>query len=32
MAQSNYPERIVRHEEQRQKCLAMFKAVKEKPA
>ena len=28
LAQSKYPERIVRHEEQREKCLAMFKAVK----
>ena len=28
LAKSKYPERIVRHEEQRGKCLAMFKAVK----
>lgn len=28
LAQSKYPTRIVRHEEQRIKCLAMFKAVK----
>jgi deoxyribodipyrimidine photo-lyase len=28
MARSKYPSRIVRHEEQRGKCLAMFKAVK----
>ena len=28
LSRSNYPERIVRHEEQRLKCLAMFKAVK----
>ncbi len=28
LAKSKYPQRIVRHEEQRGKCLAMFKAVK----
>jgi deoxyribodipyrimidine photo-lyase len=28
LAKSNYPQRIVLHEEQREKCLAMFKAVK----
>jgi deoxyribodipyrimidine photo-lyase len=28
LAKSKYPERIVLHEEQREKCLAMFKAVK----
>lgn len=28
LRQSGYPERIVRHEEQRAKCLAMFQAVK----
>jgi len=28
LAKSKYPERIVRHDEQREKCLAMFKAVK----
>jgi deoxyribodipyrimidine photo-lyase len=28
LAKSKYPERIVLHEEQRDKCLAMFKAVK----
>jgi deoxyribodipyrimidine photo-lyase len=28
LAQSKYPPRIVRHEEQREQCLAMFKAVK----
>jgi deoxyribodipyrimidine photo-lyase len=28
LAKSKYPPRIVLHEEQRQKCLAMFKAVK----
>ena len=28
LASTGYPERIVRHEEQREKCLAMFKAVK----
>ncbi|MDR3457665.1 MAG: deoxyribodipyrimidine photo-lyase [Verrucomicrobiae bacterium] len=28
LARSKYPDRIVRHEEQRDKCLAMFKAVK----
>ena len=27
-SKSTYPERIVLHEEQREKCLAMFKAVK----
>jgi deoxyribodipyrimidine photo-lyase len=28
LARSNYPPRIVRHDEQRGKCLAMFQAVK----
>jgi deoxyribodipyrimidine photo-lyase len=28
LARSKYPARIVRHEEQRERCLAMFKAVK----
>jgi deoxyribodipyrimidine photo-lyase len=28
LAKTNYPQRIVLHEEQREKCLAMFKAVK----
>ena len=28
LAKSKYPDRIVRHEEQREKCLAMFKMVK----
>ncbi|MGA2247225.1 MAG: deoxyribodipyrimidine photo-lyase [Verrucomicrobiota bacterium] len=28
LARSNYPPRIVLHEEQREKCLAMFRAVK----
>jgi deoxyribodipyrimidine photo-lyase len=29
LSKSKYPQRIVRHEEQRAKCLAMFKAVKQ---
>lgn len=32
LAQSRYPERIVLHEAQRPKCLAMFGAVKKTPA
>ena len=28
LSKSKYPQRIVLHEEQREKCLAMFKAVK----
>lgn len=28
LSRSKYPARVVRHEEQREKCLAMFKAVK----
>ena len=28
LSKVKYPERIVRHEEQRDRCLAMFKAVK----
>jgi deoxyribodipyrimidine photo-lyase len=28
LAESKYPPRVVIHEEQREKCLAMFKAVK----
>jgi deoxyribodipyrimidine photo-lyase len=32
VAKSHYPDRIVRHEVQREKCLAMFQAVRGRPA